>query len=222
MITVRLGRNNQTGKPVGIPSDSFTTHYHLIGGTGKGKTTAIQTILQQLLIDPFEVDCHILFDRLGGMSHDLLLWMASDFCTPEVRDRLVYIEPSNEDYVLGFNPLLYSTDGEGYYKVQRATEIVLRAWESTNIEAMPRLRAGRSTPSGPLRSCGSPSPTASTSCYPAARTSTRSWRSFRRDSSSSGPSSSRRAVRKWSASSSRPVTASSPTSRATSCGACSA
>src|SRR4029079_4021821 len=68
-----------------------------------------------------------------------LQWAASDFCTDEVRERLVYIEPSNEAHVLGFNPLLYRSECEGYNKVQRATEIILRAWESTNIEAMPRL-----------------------------------------------------------------------------------
>ena len=139
MNTIRLGHKAEPEKPVDIPIDSFATHYHLIGGTGKGKTTAILTLLQQLLLDPFDCDCHIIFDRLGGMSSDLLLWMASDFCTDEARRRLVYIEPANEDYVLGFNPLLYQSDGEGYYKVQRATEIILRAWESTNIEAMPRL-----------------------------------------------------------------------------------
>ena len=44
-----------------------------------------------------------------------------------------------EDMVLAFNPLLYDTPAHGYYKVERATEIILRAWESQNIEGMPRL-----------------------------------------------------------------------------------
>ena len=64
--------------------------------------------------------------------------MASEFCTEDVRNRLIYIEPAREDVVLGFNPLLYKTDGEGFYKVSRATDIVLRAWESVNIIVDPR------------------------------------------------------------------------------------
>lgn len=136
---IRLGREIGTGRPVDLPPGSFRTHYHLIGATGKGKTTAIQTILQQLILDPFEQPCVIVFDRLGGLSSDLLMWLASPYCTPEARDRLVYIEPADERYVLGFNPLLYGSEEEGFYKVSRATEIILRAWESVNIEAMPRL-----------------------------------------------------------------------------------
>lgn len=69
----------------------------------------------------------------------MLLWITSKYCPESVRKRVVYIEPSREDAVMGFNPLLHETQQHGYYKVARATEIILRAWESVNIEAMPRL-----------------------------------------------------------------------------------
>lgn len=65
--------------------------------------------------------------------------MASDFCTDDVRERLIYIEPAREDVVIGFNPLLYDTLGHAYYKVSRAVEVVLKGWASQNIEEMPRL-----------------------------------------------------------------------------------
>lgn len=139
MKSITLGHDRKTNRPIYIPSKAFQTHLHLIGGTGKGKTTALHTILYPLMLDPFDDACFFIFDRLGNFSQELLLWMASDFCTQDVRDRLVYVEPAREDIVLGFNPLLYDTDGHGYYKVSRATDIVLRAWESVNIEAMPRL-----------------------------------------------------------------------------------
>lgn len=140
MKSVLLGREIDSNADVRIPKSAFSTHFHLIGGTGKGKTTAIHTMLQPLLRDPTDRRCAILIDRLGNLSEELLLWMASDeFCTEDVRRRLVYIQPAREDVVMAFNPLLYETQGHGYYKVERATEIILRAWESVNIEAMPRL-----------------------------------------------------------------------------------
>lgn len=139
MTSIKLGRDRETGQDVGIPTEAFKTHMHLIGGTGKGKTTALHTILYPLMLDPYDQACFFVFDRLGNFSQELLLWMASEFCTDEVRSRLVYVEPAREDVVLGFNPLLYDTDAHGYYKVSRATEIILRAWESVDIEAMPRL-----------------------------------------------------------------------------------
>lgn len=138
MRTIQLGTGDD-GQTVRIPKSAFQTHFHLIGGTGKGKTTAIHTLLHQLMMDPFEDACFLIVDRLGNLSFELLMWMASDFCTDDVRKRLVYIEPSNEQHVIGFNPLLFDTPAHGYYKVSRATEIILRAWESVNIEAMPRL-----------------------------------------------------------------------------------
>jgi len=140
MKSILLGQEIETREEVRFPKTAFGTHLHLIGGTGKGKTTAIHTLLRPLLSDPSDRGCAIIIDRLGNLSEELLLWMASkDFCTDDVRDRLVYIQPSREDTVLAFNPLLYDTPAHGYYKVERATEIVLRAWESVNIEAMPRL-----------------------------------------------------------------------------------
>ena len=140
MKSILLGKDKQSGEDVRIPKSAFQTHLHLIGGTGKGKTTAIHTMLHPLLRDPLDPACFIIVDRLGNLSEELLLWMASpDFCTDEVRERLVYLQPAREDCVLPFNPLVYDTQGHGYYKVERATEIILRAWESVNIEAMPRL-----------------------------------------------------------------------------------
>ncbi len=140
MKSILLGHEKDSRREVRIPRSAFSTHFHLIGGTGKGKTTAIHTLLRPLLRDPGERSCVIVIDRLGNLSEELLLWMASkEFCPDDVRDRLVFIQPSREDVVLPMNPLTYDTPAHGYFKVERATEIVLRAWESVNIEAMPRL-----------------------------------------------------------------------------------
>jgi len=134
-----LGHEHESGKPFWLPRSSFDTHWHLIGGTGKGKTTAIHAILHELFLDLSHEPCVFVIDRMGNLSFELLLWMASEYCTEDVRQRLVYVEPSREDVVLGFNPLLYDTEGHAYYKVSRAAEIILRGWASQNLEEMPRL-----------------------------------------------------------------------------------
>lgn len=138
-MKILLGHDRAGGQKVYVPKSSFKTHWHLIGGTGKGKTTAVHTMLHPLLIDPIDADCWFIIDRLGGLSHDLLLWMASEYCTDDVRSRLVYIEPAREDVVIGFNPLLYRTPAEGYYKVTRSTDTILRGWSAQNLAEMPRL-----------------------------------------------------------------------------------
>jgi hypothetical protein len=139
MRSFLLGKDALSGDDVRLPVDSFKTHYHLIGGTGKGKTTAIHTMLHHLLTNPFDKSCVFIIDRLGSFSQELLLWLSSRFCTQQARDRLVFIQPSREDIVSTFNPLLFDTPANGYYRIERSTDIILRAWESQNIEAMPRL-----------------------------------------------------------------------------------
>lgn len=139
MKEVLLGTDRETGQKIYVPKKSFDTHWHLIGGTGKGKTTAIHTLLHGLWRDPTSKDCWFVIDRMGGLSYDLLLWLTSQSCPQFVRDRVVYVEPANEGIVLGFNPLVYETPQHGYYKVGRATDVVLRAWEGQDIGQMPRL-----------------------------------------------------------------------------------
>jgi len=134
-----IGHDHETKQEVRIPVDAFRTHFHLIGGTGKGKTTAIHTMLHHLLMSSFDKSCVFIIDRLGSFSQELLLWMSSRFCTPQARKRLVFIQPSREDIVPTFNPLLFESSAHAYYRIERATDIILRAWESQNIEAMPRL-----------------------------------------------------------------------------------
>lgn len=139
MKSILFGKHHGTKTSMWVPKSSFDTHWHLIGGTGKGKTTAIHTLLHGLMLDPINEPCVVIVDRMGGLSFELLAWMASEFCPDFVRDRLVYIEPSREDVVIGFNPLQYDTQAHGYYKVSRAAEIILKGWASQNLEEMPRL-----------------------------------------------------------------------------------
>lgn len=138
-MNIFLGHDKKTGQKIHVPKKSFDTHWHLMGGTGKGKTTAVHTMLHGLLVDPTANDCWFILDRMGNLSYELLLWLVSDFCPPFVRDRVVYIEPANEAVVMGFNPLLFQTPAQGYYKVSRSTDTILRGWENTDIQTMPRL-----------------------------------------------------------------------------------
>ncbi len=135
---VYLGTDRKTGQRVYLPADCWKTHLHLLGGTGKGKTTLIETMLHQLLLDPRPA-CHFIIDRMGSFSFSLLAWFASPWCPQWVRDRLVYIEGANERLVCPLHLLRYDTPAHGYYKVGRTTDVILRAWASQNIEETPRL-----------------------------------------------------------------------------------
>ncbi len=141
MIPITLGTDKKTEKAINLEPDLFTTHFHMIGATGTGKTTAIHTLLHPLMMNSMQKACLFIVDPMGNFSRDLLRWMVSERLCPEhVRKRLLYIEPAREEFVLPFNPLLYGSEANQYYQIARAVDIILRGWASQNIQEMPRLR----------------------------------------------------------------------------------
>lgn len=141
MIPIFLGKSRTTGEKLYLDPDTFRTHVHLVGATGTGKSTALLTILLPLLLEPkTEKCCLFLIDPLGNLSRDLLRFIAHPrYCPDHVRDRLVYIEPANEEYLTPFNPLTFSTEGQRYYQTMRSVDIVLRAWAAQDVSQQPRL-----------------------------------------------------------------------------------
>jgi hypothetical protein len=139
MKNVLLGHDLATGQPVHLPVAAWPRHLHLPGSTGVGKTTALLTLLYQLLCDPYHRACHFVVDFLGGLTYDLLLWMSSKYCPPWVRERLVLIRPGRKGVVLPMNPLVYEDEDQGFFKVNRAMDLLLRAWQAQNLGEQPRL-----------------------------------------------------------------------------------
>lgn len=141
MTQIILGKDTKTGSDVGFDSDHLARHLHLVGSTGSGKTTALLSIIRQILTATYETACLFVIDPMGNLSQDLLRWMANTrYCPEGVRKRLLLIEPAREDVVLPFNPLIFESAAHEYYQVERTISLVLRAWESQELSAMPRLR----------------------------------------------------------------------------------
>ena len=139
MLPLRLGIDLKTGRPVLLRPDALRTHLHLVGATGAGKTNSILTLLRPLLMEPRRKCCLFLIDPMGNLSHDLLSWIASSKCPEHVRQRLVYIEPARDDVVLPFNPLQQAIGDGRYYRVARAVDLILRAWNAQDLASQPRL-----------------------------------------------------------------------------------
>jgi len=141
MIPIFMGIDKQSGQKLYLDPDQFRTHFHLVGATGSGKSTAIQTLLRPILMQTRSETCSLfLIDPMGNLSRDLLGWMVNErLCPQHVRDRLVYIEPAREDVIMPFNPLTHTSDANRYYQTMRSVDIVLRAWAAQDVSQQPRL-----------------------------------------------------------------------------------
>lgn len=140
-IPIGLGADCKTGKTLYLPDRSFNTHYHFIGATGSGKTTAMETILYQKFMNGDNKQSFFIVDPLGPFSERLMRFLANDqFCDDSIRERVVYYEPADERFCTVMNPLRYETRMNLDYQVGRAMDIVLRGFDSQDLNSMPRLR----------------------------------------------------------------------------------
>ncbi|MFO0966140.1 MAG: hypothetical protein U0793_11230 [Gemmataceae bacterium] len=138
MSSVLLGYEHESRRPFFVRHSDWDTHAHQLGQTGSGKTEAMKTSIFQLIQDPRVEECHFIFDRLGQLSRDLILWFASPYCPDWVRERLVYINPADESRVMTFHPLQFTTEAHLFFKVGRAIECILRGFENQNVADQPR------------------------------------------------------------------------------------
>jgi hypothetical protein len=140
-VPMELGLNLATYQPLFFELALFALHVHLIGATGSGKTSALETMLYQLWQNDDPRQCFIIIDTLGGFSHRLLRFIANpELCPESIRRRLVYYEPAYEPYVTTMHPLVYSSRMQMDFAVERAMDLILRGFESQALAAMPRLR----------------------------------------------------------------------------------
>ena len=141
MIPIRLGERVSDKEEIRLNRDDLQTHMHLIGATGAGKTSALHTILRCLMLDTGPArSAMFILDPMGNFSIDLLRFIAHPtFCTQEVRDRLLYIEPAEDSVIMPFNPIEGVTERDRYYKTMRTVDLVLRAWAAQDVRDQPRL-----------------------------------------------------------------------------------
>lgn len=144
MLPIRLGKNLDTGETVTVDPKSLARHCQIVGQTGAGKTVALHALLRPILKQPpgksnKRGSCVFVIDPLGGLSRDLLMWIASPRCPSHVRRRLLYIEPANGEVVVPFNPLQSAVGDDRFYHVARTVDLIMRAWQAQDMAQQPRL-----------------------------------------------------------------------------------
>lgn len=140
-MPLNIGWNLDSNQPFLIDPQTFNTHYQFIGATGTGKTTAIETLLQEQFTSGNRKSSYFIFDPFGSFSRRLLRFIADQrYCSQEVRDRLVYVEPANQDYTTVLHPLRFTSRANQDYQVARAMDLLLRGFETQDVSGMPRLR----------------------------------------------------------------------------------
>lgn len=140
MTEIPLGPSAQTREMVSMLFHQLRTHMHFFGATGSGKSVLLAKILMSVIMNRHPKAAMFVIDPLGGLAESLIDFVAHPtLCTDTIRDRFVYIEPANTDYVLPFNTLPFVDEDDLYYRTGRTTACFMRSAKTTDAESQPRL-----------------------------------------------------------------------------------
>lgn len=134
MKSIFIGQDAD-GKSVDIPSElRRSTHMHVIGGSGTGKSKFLEWLMRQ---DIRAGQGFCLIDWHGTLYKDVLRYCAQ--LRVGVGDdyrKLLLINPSQPDYVIGFNPFM--NQGQDIAtQVSRRIDATIRPWGITDTNLMP-------------------------------------------------------------------------------------
>jgi hypothetical protein len=128
-----LGQEVQSAEPIYLSLDDLKeTSVHIIGAAGFGKSYYLRHLIDQFVIhgQPFGViDPH-------REVYEYALWRLR---TAGIRpDRIVPLDPADDRYAVGFNPLSCGLDDPGETS-SMVLEAFLKAWGAQSFDNTPRL-----------------------------------------------------------------------------------
>lgn len=131
-----LGSNND-GTITYIDPKTRSTHVHIIGSTGEGKSKFMEHMIRK---DILEGNGLCLLDPHGSLYDDLVLWCESNRLLEGVRPRkIILFDPSEDNWTFGFNPLDLAGK-EISYHVDAMVKAVAKVWGGDNMQETPLLK----------------------------------------------------------------------------------
>lgn len=137
MRGVRLGLDGD-GSEVWLSETLRTTHMHVIGASGSGKTKFLEYLIRQ---DIRNGDGVCLIDPTGNLYRELLRWCETNRYLD--RRRFALFEPANPAASFGFNPLLLGAEADEWavnYLVGSLVSTFAQMWGGEDPNKTPLLQ----------------------------------------------------------------------------------
>lgn len=129
-----LGFDVDTGRPVEANPVHRTTHMHVVGAPGTGKSKLLESMIRGDILDGQGV-CVV--DPSGHLYGDLLRWIPDQ---RSLRKRnIILIDPSQDEWTVAFNPMKRGTTDVAY-RVDTLLEACNKAWGGAGFDQTPRLK----------------------------------------------------------------------------------
>jgi hypothetical protein len=125
------------GRRVFIDEKARSTHMHIIGSTGEGKSKFIEHLIREDIIAGNGV---CLIDPHGHLYNDLLRWCETKRMLDRARPKkIILFDPSEAEWAFGFNPLQTSTPDISFH-VDAMVKAVAKVWGGEDTDRTPLLK----------------------------------------------------------------------------------
>jgi len=129
-----LGTELETGRRVSVDHKIRSTHMHVIGSTGTGKSKFLEAMIRQDIEDKQGL---CLIDPHGYLYNDLVNWAETNHLLN--RRKIVLFDPSEEKWTFGFNPLKLTADNLSYL-VDAMVRVCATVWGGEDTNKTPLLK----------------------------------------------------------------------------------
>ncbi len=101
-----------------IKEQDRATHLYVIGASGAGKSKFLEFLIRQDIANRKGFG---IIDPHGDLIEDIKGYLLFTFPKEEIEQRVVYVDPANEEYTIAFNPLEKT---EGITPAETAAELI--------------------------------------------------------------------------------------------------
>lgn len=133
---IHVGRNLETGNRVRLSPERRSTHTHVIGSPGGGKSKLLEHLIRK---DARAGHGICLIDPHGTTYRNVLRWIVGSRIH-ERRD-IYILDPTRFEWSVGFNPLAFSADNLSQvdYAISSVVDAITTAFGSQNTDRTPLL-----------------------------------------------------------------------------------
>src|SRR5437868_4698259 len=133
-----LGTNLASSLPVFLTPKLLSTHLHILGSTGVGKSFLMEAIIKSLILQGQGV---VLIDPHGDLYHRLLnfcAWLSFQKPQLQLHRRVVPFDVAETQRIIGFNPVARNARVMTY-QVVALMESIRKCFGQSNFQETPRL-----------------------------------------------------------------------------------
>jgi hypothetical protein len=128
-----IGYDLDTRRRVLLSAAARRTHVHVIGSSGTGKTRLLEHMIHEDILARRGL---CLIDPTGNLYDHIVGWLARN---PRLDRAVVLLNPGEDDYVTGYNPLRHSAKDLSL-RVEEIVKACAKVWGADNMNATPLLK----------------------------------------------------------------------------------